>query len=198
MKRIKQNSLFAILLLGGTVTSWSWLSRPLTISQVIEKQPAQVQDCLKTQVALPALAALAAIERIDFIAQATESNKEYYLYRFEQNKKDPRQVIVSSPVLVNSRTGKTCQIEYSRSTRDPVPFSSAVPQSVANQLRLEQLQKIAEKQGDKFNAPIRAALSANFLGKLAPEDIWALQKMGFEIPAKQPMEFQIPEIPKKP
>jgi hypothetical protein len=174
---MKHKPLIPILLLGSAVGLWAWVSRPVTISQLIEKQPAQVQACLKQQTERPELAAT---QRIAIIAQATDSQKAYYLYRFEQDKTEPWQVIVSSG------TEKTCQVEYSRSNRDSVPFSSTVPQSVANQLRLEQLQKIAQQQGDKFSKPIKTAIAANFLGKLAPEDVWALQKLGFEIPVKKP------------
>jgi hypothetical protein len=179
---MKRKPLIPILLLGSAVGLWAWVSRPVTVSQLIEKQPAQVQDCLKKQAELPELTA---VERVNFIAQATERNQKYYLYRFERNKKEPWQVIVSSPVTSSSST-ETCQVEYSRLTRDQAPFSSDVPQSAANELRLEQLQKIAQQQGDKFSKPIKDAIAANFLGKLAPEDIWALQKMGYEIPLKKP------------
>jgi hypothetical protein len=110
------------------------------------------------------------------VAQTIGQPSTYYLLRLSY-----QDVHYDHVVLVNA--DHACIVAYSDPQHQGLPLSRFLPQTVANQLTLGQFQRAQTAIGQtEFHQRITAALNTDATKHLPPEQIWALQQLGFTIP----------------
>lgn len=131
--------------------------------------PNFVKPCIPTRVRPP-------IIRTELIAQASAQGKTYYLlYTFHAHE-------TGGTDLVISVAGQQCQEEFYNAPGEAVSLTQVVERNVANQLALGRYKQEIRRFGHtKVQANLNRVIASK--GALYPEDRWALQQLGFKLPA---------------
>jgi hypothetical protein len=143
------------------------------IGSVGQAQPTSlpnfVKPCIPTRVRPP-------IIRTALIAQTSAQEKTYYLlYTFHAHE-------TGGTDLVISVAGQQCQEEFYNLPGDALSLTQVVERNVANQLALGRYKHEIRRLGRaKIQANVNRVIASK--GALYPEDRWALQQMGFKLPA---------------
>ena len=119
-------------------------------------------------------------ERSEFISQANDQQKDYYLIHLYQPQTEfPDLLVISLPV-----GGGDCIQEVLNITGDDISLSAALnnPQ-IGRQLTLELYQREIEKFGrESVQQHLNETAQSSSSIEWHEEDIWALQQLGFSIP----------------
>lgn len=131
--------------------------------------PNFVEPCIPTRVRPP-------IIRTELIAQTSAQGKTYYLlYTFHAHE-------TGGTDLVISVAGQQCQEEFYNAPGDAVSLTQVVERNVANQLALGRYKHEIKQFGRaKVQANLDRVIASQ--GTVYPEDRWALQQLGFKLPA---------------
>jgi hypothetical protein len=118
------------------------------------------------------------------VAQTIGQPPTYYLLRLSHQDATHQDAYYDHVVLVNAN--HACIVAYSDPHHQGLPLSRFLPQTVANQLTLGQFRRAQRAIGQaEFHQRITTALAAGSTSSLPPEQVWALQQLGFTLP-KQP------------
>jgi hypothetical protein len=118
------------------------------------------------------------IVRSELIGSRRLQGKDYYLLAtYTENNQQPTNLIVA---VTNGR----CEEVFFNPMGDRVPFASAVPRSVAQQLTLAQYRREIQRIGkDRFQQQVNQGAVSTPNPIWFAEEVWALRQLGITVPA---------------
>lgn len=133
--------------------------------------PETVSHCIPQQTRQP-------IVRSELIGSSRLQGKDYYLLAtYTENNQQPTNLIVA---VTNGR----CEEVFFNPMGDLVPFTSVVPQSVAQQLTLAQYRREIQRIGkDRFQQQVNQSAASTRNPIWFAEEVWALRQLGITVPA---------------
>jgi hypothetical protein len=156
---------------------WPWVSLGilwLLQHQAIATIPETVKPCL------PHLGYNFAIVPVKLVAQTKSEAKTYYLLRLGYNSFLNHQTVYYDSVVAVHSGG--CTAPYTQPRSANKALSDNLPLPVARRLTLEQLRQTRNFMGhEAFQQRIAIALTNHSAQSLPPEQVWALQQLGFKV-----------------
>jgi hypothetical protein len=133
--------------------------------------PETVSHCIPQQTRQPTV-------RSELIGSTRLQGKDYYLLAtYTENNQQPTNLIVA---VTNGR----CEELFFNPMGDRVPFASAVPRSVAQQLTLAQYRGEIQRIGkDRFQQQVIQGATTTQNPTWFAEEVWALRQLGITVPA---------------
>lgn len=133
--------------------------------------PETVSHCIPQQTRQP-------IARSELIGSSRLQGKDYYLLTtYTENSQQPTNLIIS---VTNGR----CEEVFFNPMGDRIPFTSAVPQPVAQQLTLAQYRREIQRIGkDRFQQQVIQDATSTQNPIWFAEEVWALRQLGITVPA---------------
>lgn len=140
--------------------------------------PSTIKSCI------PQRSARFIIQEARLITQVSAEDKTYYLLRlFPENSPEGESIYFTHVVLLQAQA---CQVAYSDPLGDNLPLSHDLPQAIANQLTLLLFKQTQQSIGETaFRQRVNQALASGTLQSMAPEEVWALQQLGFSVPERR-------------
>jgi hypothetical protein len=166
---------FKAVLKLTTITLFGLLTSTYVLAQTVaDNIPDVVEPCI------PARQIRFFGRSATLITQTHYEAKDYYLLQLVREDSLPDQPTHYMHVVAVS--GTACEVVYTNPTNDVMALSSQLPQSVANQLILGQMQHVIETIGrTEFERRIHPLLASGRRQDFSPEVVWALEQLDFPI-----------------
>jgi hypothetical protein len=158
------------------VSAFGFLYSTFVLAQVLVGEfPDAIKPCV------PERGARFLVTSAELVTQTQYDSKDYYLFRLLRGDSQPNQPNYYTHVVQLSND--SCEVVYTNPANEEVPLAQRVPQPVANELALGQMKRaIAAIGRDEFARRIQPLLEDDSRQPLFPEDRWALEQLGFDVP----------------